>query len=655
MIRTHPTARRAMNEAVRARFRRHCRPKPKLPMSEWAERFVVLPTATTRQAGKLRLAVAPYLRAVMDAISDPRTQRVTFIAPSQSAKTTFVIVVVLYYAHQEPSPQLVVQPTLSMAEDFSKGRLALTAAASPELAGLFGKPRSRDANNTILSKQYAGGQLDIAGANSPAGLASRPKRVVFYDEVDRYPEEAGNEGDPISIGEARTRSYQRKRKIVIVTSPTDEPKQDADGQWFGSRGWREYLAGTREVWEEPCPHCGEFQVLTFDRLKWEPQPEGEGVIRESVYYPCAHCDQPITEEHRPLMRAQARFRQTREGASLEHRSFHVQGLSAAFALWDELATEFRKKKNDPVTLKTFLNTALGVVWKDVRLENAKDVLLSRALRYDGGSEDEELRFDVPREAGVLTAGVDVQGDRLEISLWAWGVGEQSWFITHVIIHGDPTQPLVWQHLDEWRKLKWKHESGAMLPIAAMAVDAGDGNMSNHVYAWCAPRLGEQVFAIKGHNNPAAPITPRTATKAKPGRVYVIGVNALTERWHLRLNMPVGAHGPGYVNLNHRATADFIKQLLGMERRKDPKTRKRRWLPRPNTRVEGADCANYALAALLLAMPRPEQLTFAVKKANDDGQKSRSVVPAGTAVPVPIPPSKTKKVPWNQKKRGKWLG
>lgn len=650
---THPTGRRSMNEAVRARFRRHCRPKPKLSMSEWAERYVVLPSSTTRQAGKLRLAVAPYLREVMNAISDPRTQRVTFIAPSQSAKTTFGIVVVLYFAHQEPSPQLVVQPTISMAEDFSKGRLTPTVEASPDLHGLFGAPRSRDANNTILSKQYAGGQLDIAGANSPAGLASRPKRVLMFDEVDRYPEEAGSEGDPISIGEARTRSFQRTRKIIIVTSPTDEPVQDADGRWSGSRGWREYLAGTREVWEEPCPHCGAFQVLQFDRLKFAMPADGGDVDPASVHYPCVACDGVITEEHRPLMRARGRFTATRDGGSLVHRSFHVQGLSAAFALWDELATEFLKKKNDPVTLKTFLNTALGVVWKDVRAENAKDLLLSRAKRYDGGT-DNEPAFDVPREAGVLTAGVDVQHDRLEVSLWAWGVGQQAWFITHEIIHGDPTQPLVWQHLDEWRKLKWRHEAGALLPITALTVDAGDGNMANHVYAWCAPRLGEQVFAIKGHNRPDAPLTPRVPTKAKPGRVYMIGVNALTERWYRRLNMPVDAFGPGYVHLNHRATEEFVKQLLGMERKYDPKTRKRRWLARPNTRVEAADCANYALAALLLALPRPEQLTHAVKKASDEGDRARGVPPAAPVVPVPTPQHKSGAKPWGFPKRGNWL-
>lgn len=653
MIATHPTGRAAINRAVRERFRRHCRPRPKLSMADWSERYVTLPTSTTRQSGRLRLAVAPYLREVMNAISDPRTQRVTFIAPSQSAKTTFVIVVVLYFGHQEPSPQLVVQPTLSMAEDFSKGRLTPTVEASPELAGLFGKPRSRDSNNTILSKQYAGGQLDIAGANSPSGLASRPKRVILFDEVDRYPEEAGDEGDPMSIGEARTRSFQRKRKLVVVTSPTDEPEQDADGRWWGSRGWREYLAGTREVWEEPCPQCDQYQVLTFDRLKFEPEPDGDGVVRESVHYPCVHCGHEITEADRPLMRAKGRFRQTREGASLEHRSFHVQGLSAAFALWDELAAEFRKKKNDPVTLKTFLNTALGLVWKDRRVENQKDLLVQRARRYDGLAEDQEIAFDVPREVAVLTAGVDVQHDRLEVSLWGWGVGQQSWFVTHEIIHGDPTQPLVWEHLDEWRKLKWRHETGAMLKIAAMAVDAGDGNMQKHVVSWCAPRLGEQVFAIKGASDPSAPITPRTPKKVKGGRLYLIGVNALTERWHRRLHMPEGSHGPGYVNLNHRATEAFVKQLLGMERKYDPKTRRRRWVPRKNTRVEGGDCANYALGSLMLAYPRDEQLPALLKKVHADADRgSQPDEPVAVAVPLPKPGKKQNWV--GRPRRGPWL-
>lgn len=618
MTATHSLGRATLNRVTRERYRAHCRPRPRLRVSAWVERYLVLPASTTNQAGPFRLSVAPYLEEIFDAVGDPETERVTFIAPSQSAKTTFEMGVALYFAHQEPAPVLVVQPTLDMAQDFSKGRLTPTIEASPALRGLIAPARSRDSNNTILSKQYPGGQLDMAGANSPAGLASRPKRLVLFDEVDRYPEEAGEEGDPISIGEARTISFGRRAKVVVVTSPTDEPEQDSDGRWSGSRGVREYRKGTCEVYECACPDqtCGHWQVLTFDRLQWQTGEDGE-VDRESIHYPCVACGYAITEADRPTLARRWRATTTRDK---RHRSFHLEGLSAAFALWDRLATQFLKVKNDPVTLKTFLNTMLGVTWKDKRVESQRQVLVARAAPY---SADDT--FDVPREVGLLTCGVDVQGDRLEASVWGWGVGQQAWLITHQILHGDPTQPTVWANLDEWRKLTWRHESGASIGLRAVAIDSGDGNMSANVHRFCTPR--DQVFAIRGASNPEAPIVPRTASKAKYGRVYVLGVNGLNERWAKRLTND--SPGPGYVHLNQHATEAFVKQLLGMERRVDPKTRKRRWMPMKNTRVEGRDCANYALGVLMMTV-RDEELAGEVEARWREGEAAATPKAATSA-------------------------
>lgn len=643
MMQSHALARVTVNRITRERFRAHVRHRPRRPMSVWAEDTVVLPNSTTRRAGPLRLDVAPYLREVMDAVSSRQTRHVTLIAPSQSAKTTFVIVVALFFAKQEPSPGLIVEPTLDMANDLSKGRLTPTIDASPELKGLIAPARSRDSNNTILSKAYPGGQMDITGANSPAGLASRPKRWVLFDEVDRYPEEAGSEGDPISIGSARTISYEGSEIIIVVTSPTDEPTQDAEGRWFGSRGWREYLKGTREVYESQCPECQHWQVIDFDRLTWEVNAEGN-IDPESVHYPCADCQFALKDRDRARMAK--RWRATNPGAGPEHRSFHLEGMSAAFSRWTSLAAGFYSKRTDPVELKTFVNTMLGRLWKDRRLDTQKEALAARAKRYDGGKDDEEIRFDVPQEVGVLTCGVDVQHDRLEASVWGWGVGQQSWLIDHEILHGDPTQNAVWQRLTDWRQRTWTHELGAEMRLHAVAIDAGDGNMSGHVYRYCATRLGENVFAIKGHGKPDAPLTPRLPSKAKPGRVYLLGVNGLTERWYRRLSSTTV--GPGYVHLNHFATEAFVKQLLGMERKYDPKARRRRWMARA-PHVEAADCANYALGALLLST-RDEELAAEVEGMAKKGEEAKNPKP-----PTPEPAAAPAPSSWMGRRSGSWMG
>lgn len=631
MMATHPAARRAINDAARRVWRQRVRPRPRLTGSVWTEQNLVLPSSTTRQAGRVRLSVTPYMRDWLDAATDRNVQQVTVIAPSQSAKTTFLLAIMGYYIHQEPSPILLVQPTVEMAEDFSKGRFTPTIDASPALRGLIAPPRSRQSANTILSKQYPGGQADFAGANSPAGLASRPKRVVGLDEVDRYPEEAGDEGDPIAITRARTASFQRTRKIIVITSPTDEPEQAPDGRWYGSRGWREYLNGTMEVFESACPECGHWQVLDFDRLIDSVRPE-DSIVAGEMAYPCSGCQHPIREGDRS--RLQTRHRATNPHADGTHRSFHLEGLSAAFALWDELVTEWRQVHKDPVRYKTFVNTKLGRLWKDRRIEGLKDALRTRATRYAPDGQE----WAVPREAALLTAGVDVQHDRLELVVRAWGVGEESWLVERAILRGDTSQPHVWATLEEYRTGRtWRHELGARLRIRAMCVDAGDGSHARRVYEYCAPRRSDGVHAVKGHSDFAAPILPRKPTVVKPGKLWMIGVNAITERIYRRLSMTQRA--AGYLHFNEYADDDYVSQILSEERVIDPKTRKRRFVPRRGTRNEVLDCEKYAYAALHLGPVPIASLAREVDRIAEEGMATR--LPQEQPEPTPVRPAPRK--------------
>ena len=646
----HPEGRGAVNRSTRARFARHCRPLPRLTGSQWAERYRVLSPEATRQHGVWRNDVVPYLAEIMDAVTDPRIQRVTVVAPSQSAKTELLLNILGFFMHQQPSPILVVQPTVDMAQDFSKLRLAPMLRDSPVLRDMVAPARSRDSNNTILSKQYPGGQLDIVGANSPAGLAARPKRVVFLDEVDRFPESAGAEGDPFDIAYARTRSYQHARKIIAVSSPTFEPVQDTSGRWSGSRIWREFQSGTQEVRELPCPQCGTYQPMEFDALHWDRVDDRGPVVPSSVYWLCAACKYHASPGEKVAMAAKGVWRATSTSLDPVHRSFRVHGLVAAFALWPELAQEFVDKHRDPVRLQTFVNTALGECWKDREVENQAGGIRARALRYDGGTDDEPVRFHVPREAGVITAGVDVQHDRLEIVVRAWGVGEQSWLVETAVLRGDTSQSTLWAELDTFRKSRtWRHESGAPMTIQSMAIDAGDGTHAKIVYAFCAPRLAERVYAVKGSTNPAAPLIPNKPTKVKPGRLYLIGVNGLTEALYRRLSMPTP--GPGYLHFNAYADDDYVTQLLSMERHIDPLTRRRSWRVRRNVRNEKHDCENYAYAALLLG---PVSLIeHEVTRVNAEGERLKS----GTSAPEPVAAAASSDSSWLGRARGggSWMG
>lgn len=621
---THLLGRQALNRVTRERFRRHCRPLPRLTMSEWAERFRVLSSEAAANHGPWRNDVAPYLAAVMDALSDRVTQEVTFVAPSQSGKSEVALNAIGYFMHQEPSPALVVQPTVETGESFSKDRITPMIRDTGVLTKLVAPARSRDSNNTILSKQYPGGQLDITGANAPTGLAMRPKRLVILDERDRHPRSAGSEGDVKFITRARTRSYQRRRKIYEVSSPTDEES---------SLIWPSYLEGTQEVYEVPCPGCGHFQTLQFERLKWATDAAGQ-VIPSSVGYECASCATRLPSSARPGMLRAGRWTATAAPRVPHKRSFRLHGLCAAFALWEEIAQEFVAANSEPDAakraerLRAFFNTALGDLFKDQQAETAKAALAARAKAYSADGA-----WDVPREAAVVYAGADLQHDRGEIVVRAYGVGEESWLLERVVIRGDTSQPEWWGILDEFLvKRRYRHEGGAELRIRAVAIDAGDGTHASTVYKFCAPRLGRGVYAIKGSSNPGAPMLPLKHTKVKPGRLYVIGVNAIMDRLYRRLAMP--ERGPGFLHLNAQADDDYLTQLLSMRRVVDERTRKRKWEATPGVRNEVPDAEGYCYAASLLAALPPAVLASEVERVNAEGARLRtSAAPADATRPA----------------------
>lgn len=639
---THPAGRVALNAEYRRRFRLHCRPQPRRTLSEWAEAVRVVNGAPWRND------TAPYLVPIMDAITDPLTQEVTIIAPSQSGKSEVILNAFGYYVHQEPSPMLLVQPTVEMGERFSKERISAMIRETPALSRLIAPPRARDTNNTTSSKGYPGGQADIVGANAPAGLAMSPKRVVLLDERDRHPRSAGSEGDVKAIARARTRKYRHRRKIVEVSSPTDLES---------SLIYPSYLEGTQEVVHWACLACGHLQLPQFERLRYTRDESTGQVIPTSVRLECVACGHGHSSADERAVKATALPLSVGTATVPHKRSFWIHGLLAAFHQWAELAQEFvtANTQKDPAMradmLRAFFNTSLGELFVDQQAETQKDQLRARAKRYDGGAGDQPVAFHVPREAALLTAGVDLQHDRGEIVVRAWGVGETSWLVERAVLRGDTSQPAWWDQLEQYRLTRtWRHEGGASLKIRSLCIDAGDGTHAKAVYQYCAPRLAQHVYAIKGSSNPSAPMIPVKPTRVKPGRLYVIGVHSLMDRLYRRLAMP--EPGPGYLHLNDYADEDFVTQLLSMRRKVDEKTRKRVWQATPGVRNEVADCETYAFAALLLGPVPVASLAAEVDRVTRDGATQTAAPTATPDTPSPAPAAKSGT--WLPRRRGSWL-
>jgi phage terminase large subunit GpA-like protein len=338
----------------------------------------------------------------MDAISDPRFETVVVMKSAQVGWTEIVNNVVGFHIHQDPAPILVIQPTIEMGEAWSKDRLAPMLRDSPALASLVGDQRGRDSGQTLRHKTFASGHLTVAGANSPASLASRPIRVLLFDEVDRYPASAGSEGDPITLGKKRTATFWN-RKILIGSTPTITNTSRIAAAYEQSDKRRFWVC---------CPHCGEEQTLEWEHVRWT---SGDP---HSARYHCTGCGTGWTDAERW---AAVRQGEWRAGAEFTGTAgFHISELYSPWRRLEETVSDFLAAKDRPEMLKTWKNTALGLTWQERGEAPDWERLIERREAFKMGV--------VPAGAVVLTAGVDNQNDRLELAVWAWGPGYESWLI-----------------------------------------------------------------------------------------------------------------------------------------------------------------------------------------------------------------------------------
>lgn len=460
-------------------------PPPNLTISEWADKYRKLPQKDSSEHGRWHTDAAPYQREIMDAITDTRINRTVVMSAAQLGKTTAIILNPIgYYIHHDPAPIMVVQPTLAMAQSFSKERLAPMIHGARVLSQRIDS-RSRYSGNTILQKHFPGGLISIVGANSPSSLASRAIRILFLDEVDRFPATAGTEGDPVSLAEKRTDTFWNK-KIICVSTPTIEGM---------SRIAVEYKHSTQEEWNVPCPQCGDLQPLQWAAIKFDKNDLSKGVFHE-----CQHCGVLSTEQEWKSSQKKGSFVAANPGHKV--RGFHLNALASPWKPWTEIVEEFLKAKEEMEKgnielLKSWTNTVLGETWKEKGEEIDSMTLLARRERYN---------CEVPSRVLVLTAAVDVQDNRLECEIVGWGVGKESYGIRYLKLHGSPGEEgtgSVWERLDKLLLSEFTRADGRKLRISCTCVDSG-GHFTQNVYKFCKDKELRRVYAIKGYSGAARP-------------------------------------------------------------------------------------------------------------------------------------------------------
>lgn len=568
-------------------------PEPNLTVSQWADDNRFLSQKAASEPGKWRTDRTPYLREIMDALSPSSPiQRVVFEKGAQIGATESGLNWIGYVIDQAPGPMLSVAPTVDMAKRYSKQRIAPMIEESPSLRNLVEDSRSRDSGNTVLAKEFPGGVLVMTGANSAVGLRSMPARYVFLDEVDGYPGDVDGEGDPVALAEARTRTFQR-RKIYMVSTPTIEGRSRID---------REYAKSDQRRFFLPCPHCDEFQTLKFTQLKWPKDASGKPETAKAAYE-CEACGCEIGEQHKTEMLRRGEWRATAEGDG-RTVGFHLSSMYSpvGWMSWVEIAQRWEAAQGDPDLLKEFINTVLGEVWQERGDRVDWERIYERRESWKIGT--------LPAGVTILTGAVDVQASpaRLELHVWGYGEGTESWAIERRVFYGPADDPKTWFGIEEALRDTWTHDSGAELLIDALCVDTGD--QTTAVYDWISKQDQNRVLAVKGKRGYELNAPVATPTNIPfGGRKRAVRLRSVTgdvfkaELYRfLLLPRPTDeefAEGkgwpPGYVHIPDYMDAEWCKQLVA-ERRTQTKSGRFEW-KMDHQANEALDCRIYSRAAL----------------------------------------------------------
>src|SRR4030095_2182195 len=510
------------------------RPPPRLSPSQWADQYRQLSREANAKGGQWRSF--PFQVEPMDSVIDPTVQSTALQWASQiTGKTEIVLNIVAYFIHQDPAPILVVQPNMTpMGEAFSKLRIGPMVRDTPALRGLIKEPRSRDSGNTVMQKAFPGGHLTITGANAPAGLASRPIRVAIFEEIDRYDLSAGNEGDPVSLGEERTESFWNAL-VFKNSTPTFKGR---------SRIEKEIELSDKRMWYVPCPKCGFWQGLKWFQVKW---PEGKP---EKAALECQKCSRLYNDKARVKMIRKGQWRATAPFKG--KRGYILNGLNTLLrakrgykSRLHQMAADFLDAKSrGKESIQVWTNTFLAETWEDEVQEGPKpEIMYSKREDYEA----------LPRNCVVLVAFGDVQLDRVEVGVIGAGAGEELWGVDYRVFKGNVEQWYLWDEIDAFIQQKWKHESGAELAPVAAGFDTGHKSKIVLQYVKrCQPR---RVFATKGVGTSGVPWVQRS--RKQP--IFLLRVNTAKEAIYSRANLE--EFGPGYMHFNKRFDLEFFRQLF----------------------------------------------------------------------------------------------
>lgn len=560
-------------------------PPPKLRLSEWIEREIILPPGVTATPGPVRLH--PYQRELADAMADPLVERVSVLKATRVGYSMLAACTVASFIANDPGPVLAVLPTDSDTRGFTVDDLEPTFAASPAVSGLLAYDAEEGERNTLTSRKFPGGSLKLIAARSPRNLRRHSARYLVLDELDAF--EVTKEGDPIKLAIQRTISWP-DRKIIAGSTPTYQET---------SHILRLYAESDMRVYEVPCPDCGAFAEILWSGIIWdEGQPE-------TARWRCPHCAAEIPERFKPQMVVEGRWRATRPEVA-GHAGFKLTALVSPHpgATWPKLVAEFLAAKDSPEQLQVFTNCTLAEGWRAEGEELDESALMARA---------EPFGLDlIPSDVLALTMGCDVQHDRLELTYVGWTEAGQMLVLGHRVIWGAWDAEETWAELDGLLTERFAHELGGRAGIDAAAIDAGDGTTMHRVTDFCRARTRRKVVAIKGAAG-NRPVIEKAGSKTRTGaRLWIAGVDTVKTQLFGRVGNPAvlrfSASLPAVWYEQFASERALIRYSRGQPTRQ--------FVRIPGRRAEALDCMVYAMAARALVTFNPDDRRAALSQAED---------------------------------------
>lgn len=492
------------------------KPPEKLTVSGWADTYRVMSSEETSSPGKWDTNKVPYMRFIMDCFCDDSIEEISWLKCTQIGGTEGLLNFVGYTIDQDPGRIVYVLPDDTLCKDFSDLRLQKMLDNCPTLSEKF---YANDSKDSLL--KFKGGFLIFASAQSPSALASWSARILLLDEIDKYPRWTGREANPIDLAEERAKNWWN-RKIAKVSTPTLKT----------GAIYRSYQkADIRYQYKVPCPHCGHEQVFSLQQIKWPKNADGSAdptVVYYAAYYECESCRGRIDDRHKPAMLRAGKWAPDKVLVGRARSvGFHINSIYSPWLTFGQVAAKFLASKDEPESLMNFVNSWLGEPWEDKAATLDSDLVLSKQTEIPEGV--------VPEWAQLLTAGVDVQKNRMYWTIRAWGYKLTSQKITSGVVK-------TWADLEMIMDKFWPDVNGELRwQVNLCAIDSGYDTET--VYDVCLMNQ-EWAVPVKGSSNPMLQRYRQSAIDS-PGKkfhgqtLYIVDGDQYKSMIAGRLNKPLG--------------------------------------------------------------------------------------------------------------------